>query len=301
MFSLWDPQGAENWGYRDDAAAGPRWPHDRHRPRQVLGGSQRRQRDDLYSRQSPRLRWLGANSATGLELRRGAARTSKSRRPTTDRCRPYHGDNGPLSVIDMQTPSIGLARLRRGGGDAGRRAEIQRLQRRLAGGRRRLLPVDPRRRRRSRRPRPPRSSARSSGGRTSDCCTGVRATAHRRRAGPRSRRRPTRRADGVQTLRAEREVILCAGAYETPKLMLLSGLGPAAQVCRRWAFRWYAICPASAPTCRTTAAGCRLRMSRAAGLRRDAGGGRPVHLDRVGPRRRLAGPAVLLRPDPVRA
>ena len=36
--------------------------------------------------------------------------------------------------------------------------------------------------------------------------------------------------DGVKTIRAEREVVLCCGAYETPKLMMLSGLGPAAHL-----------------------------------------------------------------------
>lgn len=37
-------------------------------------------------------------------------------------------------------------------------------------------------------------------------------------------------ADGVKTIRAEREVVLCCGAFETPKLMMLSGLGPADQL-----------------------------------------------------------------------
>src|SRR5205085_5000779 len=36
--------------------------------------------------------------------------------------------------------------------------------------------------------------------------------------------------DGLKTLRAEREVVLCGGTFETPKLLLLSGLGPAEQL-----------------------------------------------------------------------
>jgi len=43
----------------------------------------------------------------------------------------------------------------------------------------------------------------------------------------RARAVETLRGDEELTLRAEREVILCAGAYQSPQLLLLSGVGPA--------------------------------------------------------------------------
>ena len=46
--------------------------------------------------------------------------------------------------------------------------------------------------------------------------------------------------------------IVSGGVYGSPQLLLLSGLGPAAQLQRASASRWCATCPPSAPTCTTT-------------------------------------------------
>jgi choline dehydrogenase-like flavoprotein len=50
---------------------------------------------------------------------------------------------------------------------------------------------------------------------------------------------------------ARGEVLLCAGAIQSPQLLQLSGIGPA-PLLQRMAWRWCTTCPASARTCRTT-------------------------------------------------
>ncbi len=55
-------------------------------------------------------------------------------------------------------------------------------------------------------------------------------------------------AAGRQSTRAGLEVIVSGGAYGSPQLLLLSGVGPAS-ICRTWACRWYATCRQWAPIC----------------------------------------------------
>ena len=54
-----------------------------------------------------------------------------------------------------------------------------------------------------------------------------------------------------ETIRAEREVILSAGAYQSPVLLMHSGIGPAEDL-RRWGSHVAKTCP-SGRTSRTTA------------------------------------------------
>jgi choline dehydrogenase len=53
------------------------------------------------------------------------------------------------------------------------------------------------------------------------------------------------------TVRAAREVILCAGSIGSPQILQLSGIGPAALL-RQHGVRCTRTFPASARTCRTT-------------------------------------------------
>ena len=142
---------------------------------------------------------------------------------------PYHGDNGPLSIIDIRRSPAGVARIRRGGtlNWAPRRSTTTSTEPRRKRARASIRRPGPSMA--SALPRRPPSSSRSWSARISGCCRrcgSTRLLIEKGRAvgveyaGP----------DGRQTIWAEREVLVCCGAFETPKLLMLSGLGPAEQL-----------------------------------------------------------------------
>ncbi|MBL8667617.1 MAG: GMC family oxidoreductase N-terminal domain-containing protein, partial [Rhodospirillales bacterium] len=105
MFSLWNPQGAENWGYSTTPQAGLGGRAIDVARGRVLGGSSavnamiyiRGNRRDFDS-------WAAlGNAGWGYD---DVLPYFKKSETYHGEASPYHGDNGPLSVIGMHTPSI---------------------------------------------------------------------------------------------------------------------------------------------------------------------------------------------------
>ncbi|MGH8906552.1 MAG: GMC family oxidoreductase [Egibacteraceae bacterium] len=227
MYGLWDPAGAENWGYatvpqpgmgdrRIDIARG-----------RVLGGSScvnamiyiRGHRRDFDS-------WgqLGNQGWTYDEVLAYFKKSETYHGPPS----PYHGDNGPVSVIDYQQPSeVGHAFIEAAAalGAAQKYNDFNAATQEAGAGFYQS----------TRTPDGVRASAASAfvrpalGRHSLQLLTQVRAT---RLLSENGRVRGVEYAgpDGLRTIAAQREVLLCCGTFETPKLMMLSGLGPAAQL-----------------------------------------------------------------------
>lgn len=229
MFSLWNPQGAEDWGYATEPQpelAGRAVNIARGR---VLGGCSA-VNAMIYIRGHARDfdRWAAAgNNGWSYQAVLPLFKKSETYHGPAS---PYHGDNGPLSVIDMQTPSAASHAFVEAAAALGASQKYNDFngaaQEAGAGFYQSTRTIDA-----------VRVTAASAfvrpilGTRNFRLVTQARA---RRLVIERGRVRGVEYvgAEGVQTLIAEREVVLCCGAFETPKLLMLSGLGPADELRR---------------------------------------------------------------------
>ena len=227
MYSLWDPKCAENWGYATVPQPGLNGRVIDIAQGRVLGGGSainammhirgHRRCFDAWAE-------LGNQGWSYEEILPYFKKSETYHGPIS----PYHGDNGPLSVIDIRDPQPVLHAFVEAHAELGAKEKYTDFN-------------------------GPTQEAGAGFYQTTRTLDGVRVTAASAFLKPVLGRKNLRlltqvRAtrllvekgrvvgleyagpDGRQTIRAEREVAVCCGAFETPKLLMLSGLGPAEQL-----------------------------------------------------------------------
>lgn len=224
MYRLWDPKAEENWGYRTVPQPGLNGREIDIARGKVLGGCSA-VNAMMHVRGHPRDfdTWAAlGNAGWGYsDVLPYFLKMETYHGPRS----PYHGDNGPMPLIDIRNPNRILDALMQAHATLGAETTYNDF-----------------------------NGARQEAGaglyqtsRTPDAVRATEGSAYitpildRKNLHVLTRVRATRiliengRAVGIAyegpngpaTLRAEREVILSCGAFETPKLMMLSGLGPA--------------------------------------------------------------------------
>ena len=227
MYSLWDPKCAENWGYATVPQPGLNGRVIDIAQGRVLGGGSainammhirgHRRCFDAWAE-------LGNQGWSYEEILPYFKKSETYHGPIS----PYHGDNGPLSVIDIRDPQPVLHAFVEAHAELGAKEKYTDFN-------------------------GPTQEAGAGFYQTTRTLDGVRVTAASAFLKPVLGRKNLRlltqvRAtrllvekgrvvgleyagpDGRQTIRAEREVAVCCGAFETPKLLMLSGIGPAEQL-----------------------------------------------------------------------
>lgn len=227
MYGLWDPKGAENWGYATVPQPGLGGRSIDIARGKVLGGCSavnamvyiRGNRRDFDT-------WaeLGNHGWAYADVLPYFKKSETYHGPVSY----YHGDNGPMSIIDLQKPSVVSHAFVEAAAELGANQRYNDFngasQEAGAGFYQSTRTVDG-----------IRASAASAfvkpilGRKNLQLLSQVRAT---RLIVDQGRVRGVEYAgpDGVATIRADREIVLSCGTFETPKLMMLSGLGPAEQL-----------------------------------------------------------------------
>lgn len=227
MYSLWEPQSAENWGYTTVPQPGLNGRAIDVARGKVLGGCSavnamihiRGNRRDFDA-------WaqLGNQGWSYEEVLPYFKKSETYHGPMS----PYHGDNGPLSVIDCRNPSPVLHAFVEAAAALGATEKYNDFNGATQEGGAGFY----------------QSTRTPDGVRVTAASAFVKPVLGRENLRLLSQVRATRlviekgRVVGVeytgpndqQTIRAEREVAVCCGAFETPKLLMLSGLGPAEQL-----------------------------------------------------------------------
>ena len=223
LFELWDS--ARGLGVPHGAAGRLRRTRAALAAREGAGWIERPQRDDLRARSSQRLRRVGVSRQRGLGVRRRAPAVQAlgGLRPGRVRLPRRRGAAARAVALRAASAQRRRRRSRAGGGD--RRSTTTTTARASTASRSASSTSGTAS---ARAPRPP-SSAPSSGAPNLTVLTGARA----RRLlfeGERCSGIELVREGVVSQIRAEAEVVVCGGTVESPKLLLLSGIGPAGEL-----------------------------------------------------------------------
>lgn len=227
MFSLWDPKAAENWGYTTTPQPGLSGRAIDIARGKVLGGCSS-VNAMIYIRGNRRDfdRWSRAgNRGWSYEEVLPYFKKSETYHGPAS---AYHGENGPLPVIDYQKPSVASGAFIEAAATLGHTSKYNDFNGTLQEGGAGLY----------------QSTRTLEGIRASAASAFIKPIAPRRNLqlllgvrasrllieGGQARGVEYTTAQSTRIMTAEREVILACGAFETPKLLMLSGIGPAEQL-----------------------------------------------------------------------
>ena len=213
-----------NWLYSQRAGARARQPPDHPAARQGAGRIELDQRPALCARPARGFRPLAAARQCRLGLRRRAAVFPPRRGPGARRRRRCTACGGPLAVSDVSEPHPLCEAFIEAAEQAGLPAQrrFQRAERRKAP----AISSSPRRTAGAGRPRSA-ICGRRGGGRNLEIATDALATRLCFRRPARRRRRISAGRRDAHARMPTREVIVAGGAFNSPQLLQLSGIGPA--------------------------------------------------------------------------